>query len=68
MCVGAIKAIPIHKKNPTQHFSDLVMLSAKEGLQPVFLNPDTGMNRQIDCIRVDGASDEGPSHEVWWTK
>ena len=28
-------------------------------------------NKEIDCIRVDGATDEGPSHELvqyWWTE
>ena len=32
------------------------------------LNPVT---KEIECIRVDGASDEGPSHEevqFWWTE
>ena len=63
-CV-VVKAAPIHKKDPTQHFSDLIMLSSKEYLKPVFQNKD------IDCIRVDGAMDEGPSHELvqyWWTE
>ena len=29
----------------------------------------TGNLKQIDCVRVDGACDEGPGHEVqfWWT-
>lgn len=30
-----------------------------------------GFVKSIDCIRVDGAMDEGPSHEevqYWWTK
>lgn len=30
VCIGLVKATPIHKKNPTQHFSDLLMLSAKD--------------------------------------
>ena len=62
VCVGVVKAVPIHKKNPT-HFSDLLMLSVE--LQPVF------HNKEIDCIRVDGASDEGSGHELvqyWWTE
>ena len=46
-----------------------MMLSEKEELQPVFKNCDTGLEKEIDCIRVDGASDDGPSHEsvqFWW--
>ena len=64
-CVGVVKAVPIHKKDPTQHYSDLLMLSSKEDLKPVF------ENKEIDCIRVDGATDEGFSHELvqyWWTE
>ena len=38
ICVEVVKAVPIHKKKPTQHFSDLLMLSEKEKLQPVFQN------------------------------
>ena len=64
VCVGVVKAIPIHKKNPTQHFSDLLMLSARDELQLVFKNPLTDLNKEIDCIRVDGATDEGPGHEL----
>ena len=29
------------------------------------------MPKQITCIRVDGSSDEGPSHlelQLWWTE
>ena len=69
-CVGVVKALPIHCKNPPQHYSDLVMLSNTPSMQSVFLNPTTGLNKQVDCIRVDGATDEGPSHEAvqfWWT-
>ena len=41
------------------------MLCEKEKLKPVF------QNKQIDCVRVNGAMDEGPSHELvqyWWTE
>ena len=36
----------------------------------MFMNPKTEKPKLIECIRVDGASDEGPSHEevmFWWT-
>lgn len=48
-----------------------MMLSAIEELHPVFQNLTTGANKEIDCIRVDGATDEGPSHhqvQYWWTE
>ncbi len=34
-------------------------------------NPTTNKPKQIVCVRVDGASDEGPSHlkvQFWWTE
>ena len=46
-CVGVVKAAPLHK-DPTLHFSDLIMLYSKEYLRPVFQSKD------IDCITVDG--------------
>ena len=36
-----------------------------------FSNPRTCSPKEIECIRVDAASDEGPSHEevqFWWTE
>ena len=63
-CVGVVKApSTIHPKNPCQHLADLALLERLEELQPAFLHPDTGAPKAIDCVRVDGASDEGPSHE-----
>ena len=32
-------------------------------IRPAFLNPETNERKLIECIRVDGAADEGPSHE-----
>ena len=37
---------------------------------PIFYNKSANSPKEIDCIRVDGASDEGPAHDVvqyWWT-
>ena len=72
ICVGVVKApSSIHPKNPCQHSADLTMLERLEKLQPAFLHPDTGAPKSIDCVRVDGASDEGPSHEevqYYWTE
>lgn len=47
------------------------MLSSKAELQPVFKNVLTNQTKEIDCIRVDGAIDEGFGHEqvqYWWTE
>ena len=64
VCVGVVKApTGIHPKNPCQHAADLAYLKSQDELKHVFNNLDTGQSKSIDCVRVDGASDEGPSHE-----
>ena len=71
VCVGVVKARKVHEKNPAQHAADLADLETKAELQHVFNNPFTGSPNSIDCIRVDGTSDEGPGHEevqYFWTK
>ncbi len=72
VCVGIVKApSSVHHKNPCQHAADLCMLERQEELKYVFINPETGDEKAVDCIRVDGASDEGPSHEevqYYWTE
>ena len=72
VCVGVVKAlIGIHQKNPCQHASHLKMLEEVEELKPVFWNFESDKQKRIDCVRVDGASDEGPSHEevqFYWTE
>lgn len=60
----------IFPKNPAQHFADLKMLSSIPEPQPAFINPISGDAKEIECIRVDGAGDEGPAHlevQFWWT-
>lgn len=47
------------------------MLEEREELKPAFSNLDTGNPKSIDCMRVDGANDEEPSHEevqFYWTQ
>jgi hypothetical protein len=70
VCVGIVKAAPLHWKNPAQHYSDLLMLVNEPSLRPVFLNKHSDLPKLIDFIRVDGSVDEGPVHEVvqyFWT-
>ena len=46
------------------------MLENEEKTKAAFINPLTEQPKQIECIRVDGAVDEGPSHlevQFWWT-
>ena len=66
VCAGVVKATGVYPKNPTQHMCDLEMLEKVPEIQPVF-EP----LKSIECIRVDGAGDEGPSHEevqFLWTE
>jgi hypothetical protein len=63
-CVGVVKAQAIFPKNPSQHAEDFKMLEKCEMKSWI-------SNKPIDCIQVDGASDEGPSHvevQFLWTE
>lgn len=69
MCAGIVKAAKIFPKNPAQHYTDLKML--QNSITSPFINPETKMPKKIECVRVDGAGDEGPSHlevQYYWTK
>ena len=71
VCIGVVKVSGGHQKNPAQHAADLEMLQAMDHLKPVFLCEESGKVEEIECIRVDGASDEGPSHtkvQFLWTE
>ena len=70
ICAGIVKLVGLFPKNPAQHFKDFEMLESSPDIQPAFINSITGKRKLIECIRVDGASDEGPSHEevqFMWT-
>lgn len=62
-CAGVVKAAKVFSKNEAQHFADLEMLCQIPELQSVFFSPSTGQPKIIECVRVDGATDEGPSHK-----
>ena len=66
MCAGVFSTL---KQYPTCCRSQNV--TAEGNLQPAFLNLVTSISKQITCIRVDGASNEGPSHlevQCWRTE
>ena len=70
LCAGVVKAQPLHSKCPAQHIADIRMLQEKQELKNVFSDSQSKL-KPVDCIRVDGASDEGPSHlevQYWWTE
>ena len=62
LCAGVVKAQPLFPKCSAQHAADLNMLQEQPEFHLVFYNTE-GDPQPIECIRVDGASDEGPSHE-----
>ena len=69
--MGVVKAPEVHQKNPCKHAADFNMLSSLNELQSAFINTETGAPKEVDCIRVDGAGDEGLSHlevQFYWTK
>ena len=64
-CVGVVKAHYVFPKTTTQQAADLDMLRNDPQLQPWM------SNREVDCITVDGAIDEGPCHsevQFYWTE
>ena len=57
VAVGIVKAPSVlHEKTATQHLADLYMLRENPELDVCF------EDKEIDCIRVDGGSEEGPAH------
>ena len=62
MCAVIVKPAKIFPKNPAQHYSDLKVLSSLPEFQPVFTNSVSQSSKPIECVRVDGAGDERPSH------
>lgn len=69
LCAGVVKPVGLFLNNPMQHALDLEMLEESAELKSAFINPLTNQRKLIECIGVDGAADEGLSHEevqfVW---
>ena len=62
-CAGVVKPHFNFPKNATQHIIDLEMLESRM--------PNYFDDKPIECIRVDGATDEGPGHlevQFLWTE
>lgn len=69
MSAGVVKGSKVFPKNAAQHYADLEMLTRIPAFKSVFFT-SLGSVKAIECVRVDGAGDEGPSHEevqFWWT-
>ena len=70
ICVGVVKPHILYEKSPAQHMADLNMLCDKVELSHAF-KTSNGKAKDIWCVRVDGAGDEGPSHKevaFLWTE
>ena len=68
--MGVVTASTVHEKNPAQHSADLQMLEKMDDWSFGFKDLN-GESKRIECVRVDGATDEGPGyHEVqfMWTE
>lgn len=66
-----MNASGLYPKNPAQQAADMEMLEELPQIKPAFINPITNHRKEIQCVRVDGASDEGPSHDevqFYWTE
>ena len=69
VCVGIVKAYGVEVKSPSQHAADLKVVEKIEAAEPLFFKD--GICKDIECIRVDGSTDEGPSHlevQFLWTE
>ena len=70
ICAGVVKAPGLFEKGPPQHMADLKMVEKQEAVQRAFVDTKTGDMKEVECVRVDGSFDEGPSHlevQYWWT-
>ena len=63
VCAGVVKAKKLFPKNPAQHYADMFLLEKQEEIRPAFVNPLTGKPKEVECVRVNGGGDEGPTHE-----
>ena len=65
VCCGVVKAHTLFEKSPVQHAADLQMLEENPEFASIF------HDKRVECVRVDGCSDEAPSHEevqFYWTE
>ena len=46
------------------------MVEDQTEVKPAFHNHQTGKQKEIECVRVDGGADEGPIHKEvqYWCK
>lgn len=71
MCIGVVKVSELHEKIPTQHGADLTVLEGLGVAKQAFFKEGGQEPKEIECIRVNGRSDEGPSHvevQFIWTE
>ena len=62
---AVFKGAKIYPKNQTEH----VLISKCCQMLQNLVNPSTGNPKRLECVCVNGATDEGPSHDevkFWW--
>ena len=62
----------VYRQYPAAYWTGILlnMLEFEDSVKPEFINPLTGQQKLIECIRVDGYTDEGVLHlevQFWWT-
>ena len=70
VCFGVVKASVLHEKCPSQHAADLESLQNMDKTKSVFFT-DKNDPKEVEFIRVDGGTDEGPAHhevQFLWTE
>ena len=71
ICIGVVKASQLHEKSPSQHADDIIAVEGFSVSKPAFLQGDAESPRDIECIQIDGAGDENPSHlevQFFWSE
>jgi len=63
LSAGMAKASGVFPKTVPSMQLIWIFLKTSSAFQPAFADPLTGQPMPVYCIRVDGARDEGPSHE-----
>ena len=59
LCAGIVKASKLHEKSPSQHADDIVELERVDVLKSAFYKENTQEPKDVECVQVDGAGDEG---------
>lgn len=71
VCISVVKATGIQEKSPSRHAADLTIVENMTVARSLFFKDSSEIYKDIECVRVDGSTDEGPSHhevQFMWTE